>query len=270
MKRKRSKELERERRVKNPENPFLELQMTATAYPSEAKQRQENVLSKVLAFSDLSRQRPDDDDVEFHKDVVDLLRYLETIDRTSTDSLFLSPVDVTNILLHWALKSLLYTSSSSHQNSDTSKSKTISLYWKALRSCLQVLLSLKDDSSSELSSCLSQSALNKLVPYAARESLDEKVGNDAMACYTLLVDQLHRLTMDSACHSLLPFVDERLSQSGLIDEGRLVLPSKDHVCMLESTLHLLQMPYKAMRTQKRHSNFLPTRKYCRCCRGGDL
>jgi hypothetical protein len=237
MKRKRNKVPQTKRRKKKPDNPFLELQNAA--FPSEAKQVQENnVLSKVLAFSEISHQRLDDDNDKFQKTVEDLLGYLETLDFTSTDSL-LSPVDVANMLLLWAVKSLLYTFSHQHSGTQTS-SIGILLYWKALRSSLQTLLSLKDDSRSELSGCLSQSALNKLVPYAAQVALDEKAGNDATVCYTLLVDQLYRPTMDSACHSLLPLVDERLSQSASMEDGSQVLSSKDHVRILESTLRLLQ------------------------------
>jgi hypothetical protein len=237
MKRKRSKEPQTKRRETKPENPFLELQNAAL--PCKAKQaKANNVLSMVLAFSEISRQRLDDDNDECQKTVEDLLAYLETHACTSPDSL-LSPVDVAKMLLQWAVKSLLYTFS--HQHSGTQKSPIAILSnWKALRSSLQTLLSLKNDSRSELSGCLSQSALNKLVPYAAQVALDKKAEGDAAVCYTLLVDQLYHPTADLVCHTLLPLVDESLSQSASMDDGRLVLSSKDHVRILESTLRLLQ------------------------------
>ena len=236
MKRKRTNEGKSGKRT----NPFLKLQ--ADAFPNKVKAR-EDVLSLVLAFSEASRQNHTERERsnELNETVTSLLEYLsryDAHDNSSADSL-LSPADVATMLLQWAVKNLLHRST--QEKSVENPSASISLYWKTLRSSLSVLLSRKGDVSADINTCLSQSTLNKLVPLCARTAFTGNTENDVAVCYTLLVDHLYRPTMDSACHSLLPLMDEPVYQRATtMVECRLLLPTMDHVRMLESTVQLLK------------------------------
>jgi hypothetical protein len=245
MKRKKTSETTSRKR-KSPgaaKNPFLELQKAAFPASVNHQANDERVLSQVLAFSEVSRQKPkdgDDHNRELADTVTFLLEYLEyrhdetSMDTSSTQSL-LSREDVATMLLEWAVKNLVH--ASNHSKSKSADS--ISLHWKTLKSCLCVLLSL--DTSADLSSSLSQSTLNKLVPFAAQTALGTHKPSDAATCFTMLVQDLYRPTMDSACHSLLPLVDQHVSQAAASMDGSfLVFSTADHVVVLESTVQLLK------------------------------
>ena len=224
MKRKRSKERQKDKKAR-PANPFLEFQIAE--FPSkEVNQDQEHVLSHVVRFS----ERSNDDDL--HETVEFLIAYLnESNDEITKDSL-MSPADVANMLLPWAVKHLLY-EAPSHANSSPSHGSD--LKWRTLQSCLTVLLACNDDSST--SSCLSQSALHKLVPYCAQVALCKEEVDAAAACYTLLVDRFYHPNTDLAYHSILPLVDECVAQQPITADHK---RAKHQLQVLGSTLTLLQ------------------------------
>lgn len=235
----RNDEMSRKRK-----NPFLELQKRA--FPNTANDDQNQVLlDHVLSFSEASRQahKNKDESIELVESVTYLLEYLErheeprAVENSSAAVSLLSRSDIATMLLQWAVKKLVFVSTNSKANNSK---ESLLMYWKTLKVCLVVLTARNEAGGCAIN--LSQSMLNKLVPFAARTALAERQDTDAATCYAVLLEESYRPTMDSACHSLLPLVDDLVTKnaSKLDDGSRFMLATSSHLTILESTVKLLQ------------------------------
>lgn len=215
MKRKKSSEAKSRKR----KNPFLDLQ--SAAFPAASENEHNEVLSQVLLFSEASNQKQQKEDSKELTETVSLLiEYLDKREAPSGQSrrAMLSPTDIATMLLQWAVKKLVYASNYSKSASLLSHD-SLFLYWKTLRTCLSVLASTSNDASANISNCLSQSTLHKLVPFSAQAAINEHKESAAM-CFVLLVDHFYRPTIDLACQSLVPLVDKLVVEASSIENCR--------------------------------------------------
>lgn len=185
--------------------------------------------------------------------LVDFLN--STVGREEVTEVSMTKEDVATLLLPWSVAKLMNAAGKKSSDSDAESFGVIKLAWSGLADSLDNLSPLGNDTGAPplvedlLFTSLSQSTLNKIVPYALGVSFDtepgagaEGVSEEASRCYRHLVNRYHP-SFDVACSVLLAKLDElvaaqavKMNESSLCDSG-VLLPH--HCSAVESTLQLM-------------------------------
>ena len=153
--------------------------------------------------------------------------------------------DVATLLLPWSVAKLMNAAGRKSSDKDAESFGVIKLAWSGLADSLDNLSPLDSDTGASplvedlLFTSLSQSTLNKIVPYALRVSFctepgtcSEGVSEEASKCYRHLVNRYHP-SFDVACSALLAKLDELVAaQVGKTYES-------SRCSAVESTLQLM-------------------------------
>jgi hypothetical protein len=198
-------------------NPFLN---EDAAKPS-TENDESGLLSHVLKFLELSKVMGKNEALaafrsKFFETVQVLEDYVEqSIYASNRSSQLVSPRDVAELLVPWASKVLVQASGASAASKVDQE--MVHSAWTAMATSLDFLFRPTDaghaasNPAGSLAGPLSQSVLNKLVPYAAKVALScEDSSHDVVPrCFEHFVDRLYRPTLNVACDSVLLLVEEQ-------------------------------------------------------------
>ncbi len=253
--------------VRQPHNPFLRLIHHCPAddisdtVPSKQCSQQDDVLSMVVTFLELTRKKPvkrsnitggDDEEFLLEETKVDriarclldvMIKGMESdLTNSITSRQLISTNDVTSLLLPWAIKRLLRFSQ------DSSREPT--LEWEILAKGTELLLTFKNNSNAlKLSSHFSLSVLQKLVPLAGSLTLKTSgiqtcCSPLAVTCYCSWVEHVYRPPFDSVAETLIPLIGEKAryrQHSTTQQTDNASLPSADDIVYQEMTLVTLAL-----------------------------
>mmetsp|Transcript_33625 Transcript_33625/g.80437 ORF Transcript_33625/g.80437 Transcript_33625/m.80437 type:complete len:1579 (-) Transcript_33625:2706-7442(-) len=181
--------------------------------------------------------------------LVDFLN--STVGQENVTEVSMTKEDVATLLLPWSVAKLMNAAGRKSSDKDAESFGVIKLAWSGLADSLDNLAPLGNDTGAPplvedlLFTSLSQSTLNKIVPYALSVSFGTEPGIDAKGvseeasrCYRHLVNRYHP-SFDVACSALLAKLDELVAEK--TDESRcksrVLLPH--HYSAVESTLQLM-------------------------------
>jgi len=163
------------------------------------------------------------------------------ITTTATD---ITKEDVATILLPWSIAFLMRKISSNNDNGKSSIDDSELLAWRTASCSLDILLPTSSASQQHetlLSTSLSQSTLNRLLPYAARitftDTKSSNIQGYASNSYQHLIKRYHP-TLDNACTTLLHALDSLIVSNHYTKEGQEVL-SVNRTTIITSTLQLI-------------------------------
>jgi len=166
--------------------------------------------------------------------------------KTTTIAIDITKEDVATLLLPWSIAFLMRKISSTNgtDNGDSCMNNDELLAWRTVSCSLDILLPTSSASQQHetlLSNSLSQSTLNRLLPYATQIVFTDTNSSNIQGCasnsYQHLIKRYHP-TLDNACTTLLHALDSLIVSNHYAKEGKKVL-SVNQTTIVTSTLQLI-------------------------------
>lgn len=166
-----------------------------------------------------------------------LERILVFLGTCTAGSESLSKQDISNLLVPWATKCLLFLAAGARGDE-----RDLDILWKILAQSMDTIITFGDDLSC-LSQALSNQVLNKLAPFAVQTAVSTNLASiriHSSRAFALFAEKLYRPSFDLYCGVLLADLVTQVVGAAVLTQGHLVLPNRELESIVLSSLQLLR------------------------------